>query len=193
VGILDFLFAKKKEEVKLRSSTQQSSIKKEAVDWRTNEAHLLLLSRFLYAQKAKDAVPPHWEAVLGEPPQRTVDRFISEGWLVPSSLPTKLDRTLNTTEIKSLLKEHGLSESGRKDQGIERLVKAAPEEMAAKVANLDIMECSIESRAIAERFIAERKVEREAAEAKSLDQLHHRDFHSVVRTIAYRGKCQGDG
>lgn len=184
MGILDFVFGKKNEEVKPKSSTEQSSVEKKAVDWRTSEAHLLLMSRFLYAQKAKDAVPPHWEDLLGEPPQRAVDRFVSEGWLVPASLSTKLDRTLNTTEIKRLLKERGLPVSGRKDQGIERLVRVAPEEMAAKVTHLDIMECSVKARAIAERFVAERKAEREGAEVKSIEQLRLGDFKRAILTVA---------
>src|SRR5208282_5625140 len=98
MGILNFLFGKRVEAVKPKSNTRQPlpSVKKGTVDWRTSKAHLLLLSRFLYGQKAKDAVPLYWEGVLGEPPQKAVDHFISEGWLVPASLSVKLDRTFNT-------------------------------------------------------------------------------------------------
>jgi hypothetical protein len=129
MGIFNFFFGKRNKEVNLGSSKEQSSslTKKETPAWRTSKAHILLLSRFLYAQSPKDAVPSHWERLLGEPPQRAVDRFISEGWLIPASLNTKLDRTFNTTEIKKMLKERGLRVSGRKAQGIERLIEAAPE------------------------------------------------------------------
>jgi hypothetical protein len=187
MGIFDFLLSKKKEEAKPKSSTEQLSppVKKGTVDWRTSEAHLLLLSHFLYAQKAKDAVPPHWESVLGEPPQRVVDRFISEGWVVPASLSVKLGRTFNATEIKKLLKERGLRVSGRKEEGIERLVGSDPEGMAAKVAQLDIVECSSEARAIAERFVAERKANKEAAESSCLEQLRLGNFRSASLTVAH--------
>jgi hypothetical protein len=186
VGILDFLFGKKIEETKSESSTEQpsASLKKEAFDWRTNEAHLLLLSRFLYAQKAKGDVSSNWENVLGEPLQRALDRFISEGWLVPASLSSKLDRAFNSTEIKKLLKERSLPVSGRKEQGIERLVKKDPEGMSGKVTHLDLLQCSPEARAIAEQFIAKHKAEREVAEAKSLDQLRLGDFQNAILTVA---------
>jgi hypothetical protein len=56
--------------------------------------------------------------------------------------------------------------------------------MTAKVAHLDIVECSFEARAIAEQFVAERKAEKETSEAKNLEQLHLGDFRSASLTVA---------
>jgi len=181
-----FLFGKKKEEAKLKSSTEQPfhMVKKETVDWRNSEPHLLLLSQFLYGQNAKDAIPPHWEGILGELPQRAVDRFILEGWLVPASLSTKLDRTFSATEIKKLLKERGLRVSGPKGQGIERLLTSDPEGMEAKVSQLDIVECSSEARIMAERFVIERKARKEAAQGNCLKHLRRGNLQGASLTVA---------
>lgn len=136
MGILNFLFGKKKEAAKPKSNGTPlpPSIEEPTIEWQTSKAHLLLLSRFLYGQNTNDAIRLDWEDVLGEPTQKALDRFISEGWLVPAPLSAKIAVTFKATEIKALLKEHKLPVSGRKDQGIERLVKAVPEEMSLKVA-----------------------------------------------------------
>ncbi|MGA7577942.1 MAG: SAP domain-containing protein [Desulfobaccales bacterium] len=186
MGILNFLFGKKKEAAKPKSNGTPlpPSIEEPTIEWQTSKAHLLLLSRFLYGQNTNDAIRLDWEDVLGEPTQKALDRFISEGWLVPAPLSAKIAVTFKATEIKALLKEHKLPVSGRKDQGIERLVKAVPEEMSLKVAPLDIRECSPEARTIAEQFVAEREAEKEAAVAKSLEQLHLGDLRGASLTVA---------
>ena len=184
MGILNFLFGKRMEAAKPNTQQPLLSIKNESVDWRTSNAHLLLLSRFLYAQKARDAYSLQWDSVLGEPSKDAIDRFISEGLLVPSSLSAKLTYTFKAAEIKALLKEYKLPVSGRKEQGIERLVTVVPEEMTVKVAHLDIMECSSEARVIADRFVSERNAEKKSAHANSLEQLRLGDFLSASLTVA---------
>jgi hypothetical protein len=166
-----------------RSSKPPSSERHNAFDWRTSKAHRLLLSRFLSAQSAK-TFPSGWEEALGEPPQRAADRFLSEGWLIPASSSSRLDRAFNGTEIRNMLREHGLRVSGRKREGIERLIAADPEGMAAKVAHLDYVECSPSARETAERFLAEEKTEREGADASCLEQLRLGDLSGASTTVA---------
>lgn len=171
MGMFDFLFGSKQS-----TSPPARGQPRQAFDWRASKPHLLLISRFLHAQGTTDAVPPHWEGVLGEPPQLAVDRFLADGLLVPASLTAKLDRTFKTTELKPFLKERGLPVSGKKDALLERLVAADPDGMAAKVAHLAIVECSSAARAIAEQYVAEKLAEKDAAVAESLVLLRSKDF-----------------
>lgn len=173
MSMFDFLFGKSPA---ASPPTPAQPSPRKSLDWRACEPHLLLLSRFLYAQNSKDAAQQYWEGVLGEPPQAAVDRFTAEGMLVSASLTAKLDRTFKVTDLKPFLRERGLPVSGKKDVLLERLTAADPEGMAAKVAHLDIVECSSDARVIAEKYVAERKTTKDAAVAESLALVQANEF-----------------
>lgn len=175
MGIFDILFSMGEKSSSVTTTKAQPASPK-SFDWRESEPHLLLLSRFLYAQNPVDAVQPYWENVLGEPPPQAVGRFIAEGLLVPASLTAKLDRTFKVTDLKPFLKDRGLPVSGKKGVLLERLMSADPVGMAAKVTHLDIVECSSDARVIAERYVAEKKSAKDAAVAESLGLLRAKEF-----------------
>lgn len=179
MGMFGFLFGRKPPP---RQPPQPVSRK--PLDWRSSEPHLLLLSRFLYAKNLTDAVQPYWEGVLGEPPQAAVGRFIAEGLLVPAPLVAKLDRTFKATDLKPFLKERGLPMSGKKDVLLERLTVADPEGMAAKVRHLDIVECSLDARVIAEKHVAEKKAAKDAAVAEALALVWAGEFSKASRCVS---------
>lgn len=180
MGMFDFLFGKKPA---VSPPTPAQSSRK-SLDWRASEPHLLFLSRFLYAQNREDAVQPYWEGVLGEPAQQAVDRFTAEGLLVPASLTAKLDRTFKVTDLKPFLKERGLPVSGKKDALLERLTAADPEGMAAKVAYLDIIECSSDARVIAEKYVAGKKAAKDASVAESLALVRAKEFAKASLSVS---------
>jgi hypothetical protein len=106
-------------------------------------------------------------------------------------LSAKLFHAFNGATIKALLKKQGLRVSGTKDEGIERLVAADPDGMAAKVAHLKLYECSPKARALVAPLVsAEQEKQqaaeerRPAAETRSFDQLRARDFSGASLTVA---------
>lgn len=172
MSILDFLFGKTKKQRK-----------------GNNNAHLFLLSGFRTCQDPTNFVTSsHWESLwqkaLQEPPQRAIEYFITEGKLVPATLAVKLAYAFKSTEIKTLLRERGLAVSGRKDQGIERLVVADPQGMKEKVANLNLYECSPVTRDIVDKFLKDQEYKRQSAENRCLDQLRAGDFSGTISTIS---------
>ena len=181
MGMFDFLFGKKPSSPP--PTTRQAAPRK-YIEWRVSEPHLLYLSRFLYAQNSEDAVQPHWEGVLGELPQAAMDRFTAEGLLVPASLTAKLDRTFKVVDLKPFLKERGLPVSGKKDVLIERLTTADPQGMTAKVAHLDIVECSSNARLIAEKYVTERRAAKDAAVAESLTFVRAKKFNEASQAVS---------
>ena len=62
---------------------------KASVDWSNSEAHLLFLEQFL-SPKVVANMSEHWDSLLGESPQATINRYIRDGILVPISLRSKV-------------------------------------------------------------------------------------------------------
>lgn len=160
MGIFDFLF-RKKDDMPKPPNAPPAPLPTRSIptNWQTSKEHLLLLSHFIHCSDVRlftqscSGTASGWENKLNEPPQKALDRFISEGWLVPAPLHRQLGLSFNGTEIKSLLRERGLRISGTKDQGIERLIAADPEGIAAKVTPLRVYQCSPNARVIAEKFL----------------------------------------
>ena len=190
MSIFDFLFEKKGCSAKQHILEPPSLPKQTApVNWRVSDAHLFLLSRFRHGQDPVNiAPPPHWEGMwqkaLNEAPQQVIERFITEGILVPVTLAGKLNSVFKATEIKEFLRAQGLPVSGRKDEGIERLVKANSQEMATKVAHLNVYECSPEVRTMVDSFIRTQEEAHRAAEKLSLEQLRAKDFGGASLTVS---------
>lgn len=190
--IFSFLFGKK-DVTGPRQRMAQSDPSKDRpdTDWPSSNAHLSLLSRFLFACDVISITKFEMDTTVKESTQRVLDRFIAEGWLIPASLSAKLFHAFNGTTIRALLKERGLRISGSKDEGIERLVVADSDGMAAKVAQLKLYECSPKARELVAPLVSAQKEKQQAAEEKrpaaethSFEQLRARDFSGASLTVA---------
>lgn len=177
--LFDFLFGKRQNKPTGASSSQQDRF-----DWRLSEAHLQLLSRFLLAQRVENVAQPYLEDALGEKPDAAIKRFMAEGMLVPASLQNRLLATYGTAELKALLRERGLKVSGTKDSLIERLTSADPQGMAAKVAKLNIYECSPEARTMAEQYTGNQWADKNAAFAESIAFLRAHEFQQASLVVS---------
>lgn len=192
MGIFSFLFGRKDVAGPTQRVSQSVPSKNRAdTDWPSSNAHLSLLSRFLFACDVSGITKYEMDDTMKESTERALDRFIAEGWLIPASLSAKLSHAFNGTTIRALLKERGLPVSGRKDQGIERLVAADSDGMAAKIAHLKLYECSPKARALVAPIVSAEQEKRQtaeekrpAAEARSFEQLHARDFRGASLTVA---------
>lgn len=103
-----------------------------AWNWRKSSGHMLFLNTFLQPRRVSDhpVLPGRatWEAILGETPEKAVERFCVQG-VVSEMLPQqRLALVLEektVAELTALLQEHNLPLSGRKSELIARLATEA--------------------------------------------------------------------
>lgn len=153
--------------------------------WKRSRPHLALLACFLNARPIDDILrDERWPTVLGEPVSNAVSRFMSSGALTHAGVPEGLAYLLKVSDLKKMAKERGLSQSGRKDQIIARLVNSDYEGMAAVASRIDLLVCTDSGRAIAQEYVAGEDATRQAAETLSLAALERHDFLQAARVVA---------
>lgn len=179
MGFFNLLFGNGRAKPTGPPSPQQHSF-----DWRSSEAHLQMLSRFLLAQRIETVTQAYRENVLGEMPDAAIKRFMTDGMLIPASLRNRLLATYGSAELKVLLKERGLKVSGTKEALVERLISCDPQGMATNVADLDIYECSPEARTIAQQYTETQRADKEAAVADSLAFLRAHEFQQASLAVS---------
>ena len=154
-------------------------------DWKKSKAHLLLLSKFIHAQRPDYFVESSdWKNVLGEPPNQATHRFVDEGVLIAADLSEYLSYKFKVPELKDMLKQRSLPVSGRKDEIIQRLIKADADGMRKAVAELTLLKCSQRGREIAEQYLIAEDEKRSEVEKQMMEHLTKRRFREASLTIA---------
>lgn len=146
--------------------------------WTKSSAHLQLLGKFLRPRTAGEfAAEDRWQTALGESQTAAIKRFLDEGVLARANLSAQLDYRFKASELKDMLKTHGLPVSGRKAELIQRLVEAHPEDTQRAVEGLTILLCSDRGRKIAEQYVGEIK-------ERVMGYLRERRFNDASMTVA---------
>jgi len=154
-------------------------------DWRKSQAHLLLLTHFIYPNTAQQfAKADYWKDVLGETPQQAVKRFEDEGVLVTPGLPEHLEYKYKVSELRAMLKQRGLPVSGRKADLTARLVEADPAGMKKATTGLTLLRYSDRGQEIARQYLAAEKEKREAAEREVLAMLREGRFREASLLVS---------
>jgi hypothetical protein len=136
-----------------------------------------------------DDFPEFWGTVLGESPEKAIQRFLDEGMLKHGDLSAQLDYTFKLTQIKEMLRERTLAVSGRKSDLIQRLVQADQEGMKQAVVRVVVLVCSERGRDIAEKFVAEEKSERTKVENQTMEYLRQRKLkEACIEVASYEAK-----
>lgn len=160
------------------------------IDWRNSKAHLLLLSKFIQANRfeafaASDYWKNQWDNILGEPSKQAINRFIDEGMLADvTDLNDLLSFKYKVTELRDMLKERGLPVSGRKEAMISRLVQADPEGIKKSVAELSLLKCTQRGQEIAEHYLEAEKERRVQVERQVMEYLTDRKFREASLAVA---------
>ena len=158
-------------------------------DWRKSKAHLLLLSKFIHANRFEDFAKHDywknmWNNVLGEPSAQAIKRFVDEGMLMTPGLNDLLFYKYKINELKDMLKKRDLPVSGRKEEMIERLVQADPDGMRKAVAELSLLKCTQCGHEIAEQYVEAEKEKRNNAESQVMEYLTKRKFREASLAVA---------
>ncbi len=134
-------------------------------DWKKSKAHWLLLSKFLYPQNPDDfSKSDIWESVLGEKPSQSIKRFLDEGLIAVADLENVLSYKYKVSELKDLLKQLGLSVSGRKDDMIKRLITADPVGIKKTIGGLTILQCVQHGKELSEKYLSNEQEKRNRVE-----------------------------
>lgn len=124
-------------------------------DWRKSRGHLLFLKEFQKPQNIDD-LPAwiDWKLILGEEPQTAIQRFLDSGALVSASLSECVNCKFKVPELKDMLRNHGLTSSGRNKQDLIRLlIQTNPEDMKQAIMDLTLLKCSEQGEKIIEHFL----------------------------------------
>lgn len=138
---------------------------------RWTDAQLKFLATFLRGGECPKDEGSYWTKVLGQSPSRSAQRLTGAGLLESASTAAKLDSAFKATEIKVMLRERGLPVSGKKADGIDRLVTADPSGMDTKVAQISAYMCTETGRTLAEHYVNREAERKRSARARSLEFL----------------------
>lgn len=152
--------------------------------WPADEAHRLLLRRYLTPGAAQNSVPEHWQSMLEEAPQDVVNRYLANGLLVHSGLTSRIDYRFTVSALQGMLRERGLKVSGKKADLIERLIEGDERGMQAAVSDVDLVEISPTIRPLAEQFAVAKKAEKIAAIERTLALLREGRFMEAAESLA---------
>ncbi len=154
-------------------------------DWRKSKAHLLLLSKFVHAQRPDDfAKSDDWKNVLGEPSRQAIKWFVDEGMLMTADLNDLISYKYKVSELKDLLKQRGLSVSGRKDEMVQRLVQTDTNGMKKAVSELTLLKCTQRGHEIAEQYLVAERETRLKVEQQVMEYLTNRKFREASLVVA---------
>jgi hypothetical protein len=159
-------------------------------DWKKSKAHLLLLSKFIHANRFEDFARHDfwknwWNNELGEPSSKAIKRFVDEGMLMAATdLNDLFSYKYKVTELKDMLKQRGLPVSGRKEDMIERLVHTDPEGVRKAVAGLGLLICTQRGHGIAQQYLVDSKEKRDKVERQVVEYLRNRKFREASLAVA---------
>jgi hypothetical protein len=90
---------------------------------------LVLLSKFQTPSPPRAyGVNGFWEGALGEPPEKVIQRFISQGLITEAPTETYVN-SLSVKELRTHLKTLGVTASGKREELVRRLAAVATPEM----------------------------------------------------------------
>ena len=129
-----------------------------AFNWRKSTPHMLFLQTFLKMRPANEHPPlpgdSNWHALLEEPPEKAIERFLVQRALVRASLSERLDYHFKATQLKEMARRRELPVSGRKDELIARLIQSDEAGMYQDVPRTELLQCSDYGRRQIEEFMA---------------------------------------
>ncbi|MHB0858027.1 MAG: SAP domain-containing protein [Anaerolineae bacterium] len=162
-----------------------------SLPWQESQAHLLLLSKFLDPQEPKKyARRDEWQTVLGQPVAKAIRQFVDEGMLVSPNLAELVDLQFRVSDLRSMLRERGLTISGPKANMIARLLEADPSGMKTLVSGTTVLQCSARGKQVVEEYLCSEKAKGNAYKRGVLQMLQKGKYHetSLIRASYEAGQ-----
>lgn len=155
------------------------------LNWKNSPAYLLFLSKFLSPSAIDEFSKSNiWKDVLNESPEKAIKRFLDEKVVEQVELSGVLDYKFKVSDLKAMLRERGLTLSGRKAELIERLIEDDPNSMKQVTRGLIILQCSEQGRIIAEQYLTQEKYKKAKLEQEVLQTLQQGRFKEASLIVA---------
>ena len=143
-------------------------------DWKNSPAHLDLLSKFVKPRDVAQVMDwLYLKNTIRESTQDAVDRFIRDGALIPCGIEESAERVLTAAQLKKMLKEPGLKQTGSKEELVERLVAADHAGVERVISRNRVVKCSATGLALVERY--------EKDKQSDLDEAKQQSFAALLR------------
>lgn len=111
--------------------------------WDESAKHIDLLRKFVKRKNVNDVI--EWSGLaeeLGEHQKIAIERFIRDGALMPATFDEALGYLFLLEEIKGMLRDRKLDQTGSKKRLVQRLILSDHTRMQDLVDKSDVMKCS---------------------------------------------------
>jgi hypothetical protein len=160
-----------------------------AFDWRKSPAHMLLLSKYCnWAPIDAYERSYGWEKALKEPVKAAMQRLLNDGAIEicnqDTSLDVYLERKLTVTQLKDMLKKHGVKISGQKKcELINALIQSDRIGAKQAVKDLILMKYTAIGKALVEQYLSEAKRKEFLVEQQVMVALKSRSFSVALQMV----------
>jgi len=153
--------------------------------WEESSTHMELLKVFSKPHDVNHILT--WQTIrqsLGESIEDAIERFVHNGVLVSATLEESLSVAFQVAELKKLLKERDLKQSGSKSELVEKLISTDRAGVEKLLKKNRVMKCSESALAmLAERELRQ-KQELEFAQRKSFEFLKNANPKDAYKSYA---------
>lgn len=174
-------FSKKKKKNKTTQKIIVTSTEKTKLD----DNYIALLSLF---QNPRSLDNLHWQEIWSEtlksPYKNVIEDFIKHDLLTEASTKQKLSASLRVSDLKPILKKHGLKASGKKDELVLRFIENLPEEAEKNASSIsNVYVCTDNGAEIAQRYKNKVDLSLKNAEEEVKKLLRQKKINEAVRII----------
>lgn len=161
------------------------------MDWENSSAHLDFLSYFLEPRQSQTTDKfQKWAEPLGESVEVALKRFLEIGMLQRADTINHLIAIYNATELKRILKERGLPQSGTKDVLAARLADKDAHGVQQLISGHLVLICSEKGKSIAQAYKAREEHRRKEAQDLTQNELSEGHYREAASTLArYEANC----
>jgi hypothetical protein len=128
-----------------------------------------------------------WQTIrqtLGESTEDAIERFVRAGVLIPATLEESLSVIFQVAELKKLLKERGVKQSGNKSELVEKLIDTDRIGAEKLLAKHRVMKCSESILSMLENQKIEKAREFEYTQKQSFELLQSGNAKEAYRIYA---------
>jgi hypothetical protein len=153
-------------------------------EWKNSEAHSLLLSKFMdpnFSSIFENS--QEWEKILKEKPDKAIQRFNREGYLIERNLVTEKDKT-NLQQSQKL--DHwgnGNIKTGRKPDLQKELSNPTSDFLEGLVTGSRVYRCSTKGHQFAKKYLQKKETEKEEVDKLIINLLSQNQFEKSSNLV----------
>ena len=144
-------------------------------NWKSSPGHLDLLSKFVKPRDVAQVLDwQYLKETIHENAKDAIDRLIEDGALNPCGIEESAERVLTAAQLKRMLKDLGLKQTGAKEELVARLVTADRAGVERVISRTQVVKCSAIGLALVERYNKDKQ--------SDLDHAKQQSFAALLRS-----------